>query len=48
MRGYIKIFLLAKISIIITKIKYIHTILKIHSVAINIKGCVKIEDTKKI
>ena len=45
MKGYVKIFLLFT-----NKKKYIHTILKIHSVAIkiNIKDCVKIKETKKI
>jgi len=44
MRGYVKIFLL-----LANKKKYIHTILKIHSVAIeiNIKD-VEIGDMKKI
>jgi len=44
-RGYVKIFLF-----LANKKKYIHTILKIHSIAIeiNIKDCVKIGEMKKI
>ena len=45
MRDYVKIFLL-----LANKKKYIHTILKIHSVVIeiNIKCRVKIQEMKKI